>query len=561
MGDKHGVMAPVLDTISGFDWKRPEDANLWWTWDQMHFPRPMYPYTASVECVAMPRGCTTALQRFGTPITMRMTTFHGYAYGANEFHDLNPDNFLPKLRENIVTAVNGLMDRWQSDYLPEVMALNAHLRDYDYASAADDELIAEIEKSAVTRERLWDIHMQVVMPVILVAGVFGDMWEQAFGAKRRFESLLLLQGFPNKTIEAGAELWKLSRLAMATPLVADIITNKPLQQIAARLTASEEGRAFRDQLYAYLQEYGWRSGAMEYADTPWIEDPAIAISTIRDFMTQPDEMDPAQLAERAAAERDEVLARVSAEIDALPQGPVIRSMIPWVQQYVPAQEDHNFYIDQMNTVLMRKPPLEAGRRLAAADILALADDVFLLTIDELIEALRTPASRDWAELSATRRAELRRQGETRPPANAGTPLPEEIAQNPAFGGVGGFFGTPIQQDETSNVLVGTPASRGVVTARACVVMTLEDAGRLQPGDVLVCPMTMPAWTPLFAIAAAVVTDTGGALSHSAIVAREYGVPCVVGTTSGTRRIADGQRVTVDGTAGRVTIEPDQTGVD
>lgn len=558
MGDDHGAAAPALDTISGFEWKRPEDAELWWGWDQMHFPRPMYPYTASVECVAMSRGCTTAFQRFGMPITMHLTTLGGYGYQATEFHNLNPDNFLPKLRENIVTAVNGLMDRWQGEYLPEVMGLNAHLRDYDYAATSDEGLIAEIENSAVTRERLWDIHMQVVMPVILVAGVFGDMWEQAFGAERRFESLLLLQGFPNKTIEAGAELWKLSRLAMASPIVADIVANKPLQQIAARLTASEEGRAFRDQLYAYLEEYGWRSGAMEYADTPWIDDPAIAISTIREFMTQPDEMDPARLAERAAAERDEVLARVSAEIDALPQGPIIRSMIPWVQQYVPAQEDHNFYIDQMNSVLMRKPPLEAGRRLAAADILALADDVFLLTIDELIEALRARTvlgeARDWAELAATRREELRTQGETRPPQNAGTPLPEEIAQNPGFGGVGGFFGTPIQQDETSNVLVGTPASRGVVTARACVVMTLEDAGRLQPGDVLVCPMTMPAWTPLFAIASAVVTDTGGALSHSAIVAREYGVACVVGTTSGTRRITDGQRVTVDGTLGRVTIE-------
>jgi len=105
------------------------------------------------------------------------------------------------------------------------------------------------------------------------------------------------------------------------------------------------------------------------------------------------------------------------------------------------------------------------------------------------------------------------------------------------------------------VLRGTAASRGTVSGRACVVRSLEEADRLQPGDILVCEMTMPAWTPLFAVAAGVVTDTGGALSHSAIVAREYRVPCVVGTTTGTRRIRDGQRITVDGTAGTVTIEP------
>ena len=91
-------------------------------------------------------------------------------------------------------------------------------------------------------------------------------------------------------------------------------------------------------------------------------------------------------------------------------------------------------------------------------------------------------------------------------------------------------------------------------SRARVIATLEEAGRLEPGDVLVCRSTAAPWTPLFAVAGAVVTNTGGILSHSAIVAREYAIPCVVGTRDATDRIADGAMITVDGGAGTVTIE-------
>jgi pyruvate,water dikinase len=101
-------------------------------------------------------------------------------------------------------------------------------------------------------------------------------------------------------------------------------------------------------------------------------------------------------------------------------------------------------------------------------------------------------------------------------------------------------------------LHGAPASPGVATGAVRVVRDLADAGRLQPGEVLVAPLTTPAWTPLFRIAAGVVTDVGNAMSHTSIVAREYGIPSVVGCGDATARLIDGERVTVDGAAGTVT---------
>jgi pyruvate,water dikinase len=107
--------------------------------------------------------------------------------------------------------------------------------------------------------------------------------------------------------------------------------------------------------------------------------------------------------------------------------------------------------------------------------------------------------------------------------------------------------------QSGNVLTGLAGSAGRVTAVARVLAGPEDFGRLQPGEVLVANITTPAWTSLFVRAAGVVTDIGGPLSHSSIVAREYGIPAVLGTGVGTKRIRTGQRVTVDGDAGTVTL--------
>ena len=104
------------------------------------------------------------------------------------------------------------------------------------------------------------------------------------------------------------------------------------------------------------------------------------------------------------------------------------------------------------------------------------------------------------------------------------------------------------------VLKGVGTSSGTVTAPACVLFGPEDFGKLKPGDVLVAVTTTPAWTPLFAMASAVVTDIGGPLSHSSIVAREYGIPAVMAARSATRQIQTGQLVTVDGAAGTVMLE-------
>jgi pyruvate,water dikinase len=195
--------------------------------------------------------------------------------------------------------------------------------------------------------------------------------------------------------------------------------------------------------------------------------------------------------------------------------------------------------------------LELGRRLTSAGAIHRAEDVFWLTeseLHELAEALdsgslqldaRTPVIDE-------RRARIQAEGLHTPPPS----LPPKVT----LAGLDFSRWLPARADEQSgNMLKGLGASPGRVTATARVLRGPEDFGEMKPGEALVAAITTPAWTPLFTLAAAVVTDVGGPLSHSSIVAREYGVPAVLGTGVATRRIRSGDVITVDGSAGVVTL--------
>jgi pyruvate,water dikinase len=197
------------------------------------------------------------------------------------------------------------------------------------------------------------------------------------------------------------------------------------------------------------------------------------------------------------------------------------------------------------------PLLDAGRRLAAAGRLADPGDVFSLAYEELQDALRDGKG-DLRELVERRRRERDENRKLTPPPAIGTPPGEDgLGENPMLTK---FFGAPPEENPDPRLINGNAASAGKRTGVARVIPSIEASGRLQPGEILVCPATNPPWTPLFAVASAIVTDHGGILSHTAIVAREYRIPAVVGTKVGTSLIQDGQTITVDGDEGTVRLE-------
>ncbi|MFG1943706.1 PEP/pyruvate-binding domain-containing protein [Nonomuraea sp. NPDC048826] len=287
--------------------------------------------------------------------------------------------------------------------------------------------------------------------------------------------------------------------------------------------------AFQAKLTEFLAEYGHREGASPILVTPpsWADAPETVLDLIRVLAAEPrrpesgdDALDRllAHPRLRGARGRDKMLRRVRA-----------------ARAGIAFREDSHFYFTLPLPVL-RRSLVEIGRRLRDAGVLDVAEDVFHLRLEELEEIGDVAALGDERarRLRATVTARAARRAEL-----AGVRLIDPRAVFPAR--------------ETAGALItGTPASAGTVTGPVTVVRDASEFGKLAGGDVLVCPYTNPSWTPLFQRAAAVVVDTGGSASHAAIVAREYGIPAVMGTGDGTAVLADGQRVTVDGGTGVVT---------
>ena len=224
------------------------------------------------------------------------------------------------------------------------------------------------------------------------------------------------------------------------------------------------------------------------------------------------------------------------------------------QEGVVLSEDHGFWIDFGATYRVRRVLLEIGRRLSEAGVIDQPADVCYLTLDEVRALAAAHHGSDRRSLVQLRRREVEHfRGVSPPPAlGADNGPPPDDPMSRFFGK---FFGGPPPAFEAANVLKGNAGSPGKVRGPAKVIRSLSDAGKLRAGDVLVAETTASPWTPLFATAAAIVTDTGGVLSHCAVVAREYRIPAVVGTGRATTTIRDGEFVEVDGDAGLVRICP------
>ena len=209
----------------------------------------------------------------------------------------------------------------------------------------------------------------------------------------------------------------------------------------------------------------------------------------------------------------------------------------------PLSEIHNYWIDRAVQARLHSLVMRVGRRLVRDKVIEAPDDVFYLRRTEVADLLRRP--RDVGDLVTDRRQLHARQRQITPAPTVGTPLDDAAAR---------------EQQEASDLesgeiesLRGTGASPGVVRGTARLVHGADEFGRIMHGDIIICPASNPSWVPVFAIAGGLVTDRGGVLSHAAVVAREFGLPGVVGVRGVMQTIVDGQQVEIDGTSGVVRL--------
>jgi phosphohistidine swiveling domain-containing protein len=552
-------MTPQTMTTTGarapFSFADPADEALFWQHDAMHFPDPLAPMEAAMLERTLGQGFGYGAAAYNAPIDrVEVRTIEGYQYQSMVPMTGTPEEMAAQgalAEASIRAALADLGSLWEDTVLPEVREHLGFWDTFDLEGATRAAFAEHVEQTWAHLRRLWELHFVIVLPCYLAMSEFDELYRGLFEDAGPLDSYRLLEGRPNLTVEVGQALWELSRAALASDEVRDVLLSQPAADVPAALARSEHGRGFLADLHAYLDVYGRRADKWTLLAPSWTEDPTPVIESLRDFVGRPDSQAPAVTTQAAAAAAQSAIDAARERLRDYP-APVVgqfEAMLAAAQAALVISEDHNFYIDNMSIHHLRAVLMEAGRRLAAEGSIRAVEDVFLLSPEELAAALATPgAELRW--LVAGRAAEMERRRALVPPPVLGA-IPTEPPPDDPFTRLAMKFNGVPQAPSAGGELRGSPGSAGTVRGRARVIHSISEAGRIEPGDILVAETTAPPWTPLFAIVGAVVTDTGGVLSHCAVVAREYGIPAVVGTGIASTVITDGQMLEIDGDAGTV----------
>jgi pyruvate,water dikinase len=355
-----------------------------------------------------------------------------------------------------------------------------------------------------------------------------------------------------------ARLWELAQRVRAEPALADLFTTPDSREILAALRTRPDLAGFRDDFEAFLRDWGFRrSGELMLTVPSFQERPEELIDLLKAYAARGGES-PADLLRRQAAERAAETARVLSLLRRRKQVPLLpwpnkatlaRTLLRWAQRSIALRERARLKQALLYSRL-RRIALAIGRELTGRGTLEGGDDVFFLTASEIEDLLAGSAmfAHQVGDLVRLRRAGHAALAATVPPDSF------ELAEGSYWAGqplspcplVTLSGGQPLS-------LSGVGACGGRVTGRAALLRDVSEFALLAGGDVLVTRQTDPGWGPVFPLIRGLVIERGGMLSHGAILAREYGIPAVVGVADATRRIAAGQTLAVDGDRGIVEV--------
>ena len=382
----------------------------------------------------------------------------------------------------------------------------------------------------------------------------------------------MVSGIEVDLFRPNEELKKLAQQAVDLG-VADAFDHEDPDEVQAQLQRSDAGQRWQaawDEVKDPWFNFSDGTGFYHF-DAPWIEKLEVPYRFLRDYITkiQAGE-DISRPMEEIQAERDRIVGEYQELLDTDEERETFDAKLGLARTVFPYVENHNFYIEHWSMSVWWRKLRELGATLAKEGVTEREDDVYMLKIDEIDEVLwdvvkawttaGEPRSRHiWPPKLAERRRIYEALKQWDAPKALGEP--PEVVTEPFTVMLWGITTDSISSwlgsdGDTSDGITGMAASPGVAEGPARVIESAEDIGDIQDGEILVAPITAPAWAPAFSKIQATVTDIGGVMSHAAIVCREYQVPAVTGTGYATRDIKTGQRIRVDGTAGTVTILDD-----
>lgn len=352
----------------------------------------------------------------------------------------------------------------------------------------------------------------------------------------------LSQSVPNNiTSEMGLALLDVADVIRPYPEVIDYLQHATEDHFLDELVKFDGVREAREAIYDYLSKYGMRcTGEIDISRTRWSEKPLtlvpMILSNIKNFEPHESRRKFEQGRQEALAKEQELLNRLRQLPDGDQKADETKRMIDLVRNFIGYRE-YPKYGWVSRYFVYKQALLKEAERLVQAGVIHDVEDIYYLTFEELHEAVRTNMLDD--RIISKRKDEYKVYEKLTPP--------RVITSDGEM-----FRGSYKRGDLPADAILGLPVSSGVIEGRARVILNMEDAA-LEEGDILVTAFTDPSWTPLFVSIKGLITEVGGLMTHGAVIAREYGLPAVVGVDHATKLIKDGQRIRVNGTEGYIEI--------
>jgi len=546
-GRTGGALEPQIHEIApGVSIQLPDPrlASLTWERDAVHMPLALTPLAGDYALVlGESLNEQYPLRSGGFPQRWHPAIWHGYVYYAFERNATDEEwaAIRARIDELCWERAQVTESYWDDQVVPELRTIYARIDAIDAGRLPGPDLAAAWDTAWRDAERAWQLHMDVLPSVYRAREELTVVYAMAVPGASRGDSNRLLQGSENELVDMDRATQELAAFASAQPAVADALRSGT--RSLGALEALEGGPAFVAAVNATLAIHGHLGQLADDLGMPSFgEEPELYVTEVAKRLDGPT-LDTEGRRLRLRREADELaeLARrgLSASPDTLARFDAVLGL---ARRIGPISERHNYWIDRAVLAHLRRLAMRVGARLVRDAVIARPDDVFYLRRAEVGSLLREP--RDQHAVVKRRREEHEVDARISPASSlGGSGISSD--DHPRF--------TPAEHAGGDAGFQGTGASPGVARGRARVVLDVAGFARVDHGDIIVCHNSNASFVPIFSIAGGLITNVGGILSHGAVVAREFGLPAVVGVADATTRIADGQELEIDGTTGTVQV--------
>jgi len=439
--------------------------------------------------------------------------------------------------DGMITRTDKAHKKWAEDFLSKMKRFDS----LDLTKLSDEELYVEfkdMENAFLKHYRLirYGLVTHSIGSNLILKRWLLDWLDDKPGALYSN----LISGLPdNRTITTNTALMKLAQSTREDPKVLGLLQGKPSREFLTEVENNPSLKDFSAEFHDFLKNYGHRSHTREMYFPRWADDPSLVVDVMKALVSSPsldiEALEKQKFEDRIATEKT-ALERISKLKYGLFRKILFKAVLGYAQTYLMFRENQRFDLDQI-IYRQRRLFTEYGRRFKERGVIDRVDDIHFLSKEEIFKISRNGLAIS-KETIRGRRDEFEKYADRLPPK---------------------FLKGNTEFDDTivheANVLkiTGTGASPGIATGLVRVVSNINQLSEVRDGEIMVTSNTDPGWTPVFPKLGALITETGGILSHGAIVSREYNIPAVTAVRDATKILKTGQKITVDGNDGVVTI--------